>query len=140
MVKSLEDISNLIVRSTMREDLYSRQTLLSRKSDHQEYRDTLKELYVRVLKFQARAICYFSKQHIFRQGLDLVRWDDWDSLAGDISKQEDVFKSVYEIWKDSLAQEESAALSRRHQEIIEALKVNELICKTCIPQKSLWLT
>jgi hypothetical protein len=84
---------------------------LSRKSDHQEYRDTLKELYVRVLKFQARAICYFSKQHIFRQGLDLVRWDDWDSLAGDISKQEDVFKSVYEFWKDSLAQEELVALS-----------------------------
>ena len=67
--EGLEYISGLIVQSSMREDLYSRRYELKysdqdRKAflpSHIGYRDTLKELYTRILKFQAASIYYYLK-------------------------------------------------------------------------------
>src|SRR6187402_3525093 len=113
LTKGLEYISNVIVRSSMRENLYfhrweqnvdehSREAFLP---THQEYRDTLKELYVRVLKFQATSICYYSKHGALRVGLDVIKWDNWDSLLEEVQNQDSTFRQAYDILNDSREEE-----------------------------------
>ncbi|KAN0115502.1 hypothetical protein V8E51_005046 [Hyaloscypha variabilis] len=117
-------ISNLIVRSDMRQRLYERQYETSSSSDElNEYRDTLKELYIRILKFEAKCVVYYSKNQASRLGRDIVKWDSWDSLLQDITVQEGDFVKVYDIWKDLLAQDEFKKLSVRHTESIDAMKM-----------------
>lgn len=107
----------------MREDLYQRR-YESDSSDgksfqvsHILYRDTLKNLYVQILKVQATSICYLSKNDAFRLGLDMIKWNDWKSAMSDVQKQEDSFRAVYDIRKDQIYQEECEALSKRHKDI-----------------------
>jgi hypothetical protein len=117
------------VQSLIREDLYSRRYEL-KSSDHDckaflqshsGYRDTLKELYTRILKFQAISVCYYSKNGAFRVGLDIVKWDSWESLLADILTQETAFCAVNELWKDARYEEECIALDKRHQESMKSL-------------------
>ncbi|CZR56422.1 uncharacterized protein PAC_06310 [Phialocephala subalpina] len=119
MVKVMEDISNLIVRCSMREDLYTRRLESTNSFDWKGYRDTLQELYTRILKFQAKSICYLTENGFFRKGRDLIKWDDWDSMHETVMKQEDIFQAVYEIWKDGIYLRESEALVERHKEIMD---------------------
>ena len=129
LVKGLDYIADLIVRSSMRENLYSRryetnenaQDRQAFQQSHLKYRDTLKELYVQILKFQASSICYFSKNGAFRLGLDMIQWDNWDSALGDVQGRETAFCGVYDIWKDTRDQEEYEVLYKRHKENLGAL-------------------
>jgi ankyrin repeat domain-containing protein 50 len=113
----------------MREDLYSRRYELKssdqdRKAflpSHIGYRDTLKELYTRILKFQAASICYYSKNAASRVIRDMVKWDNWDSLLADIQTQEMAFQGVNKLWKDAKYEEDCIASNERHQEKIKRL-------------------
>jgi hypothetical protein len=129
LATGLDYISDLIVRSAMRENLYERR-YGSRGSDedrkkfetsHIMYRDTLKALYVQILKFQASSICYLSKNGVFRVGLDMIKWDNWESSLNDVQKKEGTFQDVYDIWKDIRDQEDSEALDARHREDINIM-------------------
>lgn len=88
---------------------------------HVGYKDSLKELYTRILKFQAAATCYYSKNSAFRAGLDIVQWDSWDSLFEDIKKQETVFWTTNNLWNDKTYQEEFEATHERHREQMKSL-------------------
>jgi hypothetical protein len=108
----------------MREQLYERR-YESKGSDedqktlmysHLMYRDTLKSLYIQILKFEASSICYMSKNGAIQLGLDMIRWDDWESLLDNIQQREDAFRQVYDHWKDTKEQEDCDALLARHQE------------------------
>jgi hypothetical protein len=123
LAAGLDYISDLIVRSTMRENLYKRryesqsgeddrQTFLA---SHMTYRDTLKKLYIQILRFQASSVCYLSKNGAFRLSLDIVKWDNWDSSLSDVQKREDAFRQVYDVWKDTRDQEDCEAVFARHQ-------------------------
>jgi ankyrin repeat domain-containing protein 50 len=113
----------------MREDLYSRRYELKssdqdRKAflpSHIGYRDTLKELYTQILKFQAVSICYYSKNAASRVIRDTVKWDNWDSLLADIRTQEMAFQGVNKLWKDTKYEEDCIASNERHQESIKRL-------------------
>jgi len=59
----------------------------------------------------------------------MAKWDKWGPLSQDMEEQEIAFQRVYELWKDMIAEEESERLSQRHEEIMNAWKVNELIRK-----------
>ncbi len=129
--QGLSIISDLIVRSKLREDLYERRYGFKNNtgdrelllSSHIMYRDTLKMLYMQILKFQASSICYLSKNGAFRLGLDIVKWNDWDAAMSDIQKQEDSFCKVYDIWQDMVYQEECQALEARHKENMNQLTI-----------------
>lgn len=110
----------------MREDLYNRR-YESKSSDqdrkaflpsHVGYKDTLKELYTRILKFQAASICYYSKNAASRGMRDMVKWDNWDSLLADIKTQEMAFRGINELWRDAKYEEDCIASSERHHESI----------------------
>lgn len=123
LTTSLDEIGNLIVRSDMRQKLYERRYDANSGDQLHEYRDTLKELYIRILKFQAKSVCYHSKNATTQLGRDIVRWDDWDSMLQAITIQEAAFVKVYDIWKDLTAQEEYNKLSRRHTESMDIMKL-----------------
>jgi hypothetical protein len=78
------------------------------------YRETLKRLYIQILKFQASSVCYLSKNTAFRLGLDIVKWDNWDSSITDVQKREDAFRQVFDVWKDMRDQEDCEAVFARH--------------------------
>ena len=129
MAKDLAYISNLIAQSSLREELYTRR-YESENSDgednplresHSLYKETLKKLYVQIMKFQATSICYYSKNSAFRIGLDMVKWNSWDSLLSDIQIQETAFSAINELWKDRKYDEECEALIKRHQESMNTL-------------------
>ena len=108
----------------MRQKLYERQYKTDNSSEElHEYRDTLKELYIRILKFEAKCVCYYSKNAAKRLGRDVAKWDMWDSLLQDITDQEGEFMKVYGIKQDLVAQGEYEKLSSRHIESMDILKV-----------------
>jgi len=120
----LNYIGNLIVRSDLRQKLYERRYETPNSSEElHEYRDTLKELYLRILKFEAKCVVYHSKHEASRLGRDIAKWDSWASLLQDIMVQEGNFVKVYDIWKDILAQDESEKLSVLYTESIDAMKM-----------------
>jgi hypothetical protein len=129
LAKDLEYISGLIVQSSMIENLYSHRYELNKTgqdrndfmSSHLGYREALKGLYTRILKFQAKSFCYYSQHGAFKIGLDIVHWENWDLLLAEIEKQEKLFLSVNEFWKDTTYQEEWNALTKRHQESMKSL-------------------
>jgi hypothetical protein len=108
----------------MRQKLYERQYKTDNSSEElHEYRDTLKELYIRILKFEAKCACYYPKNAVNRLGRNVAKWDMWDSLLQDISVQEGEFVKVYEIKEDLIAQDEYEKLSSRHVESMDILRL-----------------
>jgi N-terminal domain of NWD NACHT-NTPase len=116
----------LIVQSLARESLYHRRyESNSAEQDrdflpfHLGYRDTLKELYAKILKFQATAVCYYSRSGGIRVSSDMIKMDSWDSLLADIRAQEMEFSKINDLWKDTKFEEECIALNERHQENVK---------------------
>ncbi|KAF4630229.1 hypothetical protein G7Y89_g7913 [Cudoniella acicularis] len=125
LAEGLEYISGLIVQSSMREELYRRryesdsgQNLVDFQNSHTAYKDSLKELYVRILGFEITSICYYSKHTAFRLGMDIVKWNSWDSLLANIQSKEKAFSEINKVWKDKKYDEECEALSSRLQSIV----------------------
>jgi hypothetical protein len=122
----------------MRENLYCRRyesfdDELDREaflSSHKVYRETLKELYIRILKFQATSVCFYSNNRFLRVASDIVVWNNWDSLFQDIQEQEKEFSLVCDGLKDISDQEEFEALRRRHEKNIARMKYvgNDVSC------------
>jgi hypothetical protein len=113
----------------MREDLYVRryeakaQTCKQKPSalPHQEYKNNLEVLYREILRFQATSYCYYSSNDAFRLGRDVVKWDDWDKLLGQIHNQERRFAAIEALWRDSRYDEECSEVKKRHQESLHKL-------------------
>ncbi|KAH6849839.1 ankyrin repeat-containing domain protein [Chaetomium sp. MPI-CAGE-AT-0009] len=104
----------------MWEDLYVRRyeakpgTQESSPASHAEYKNALEELYRSILKYQVTAYEYYSRSSAFRIGLDMIIWDDWETLLDEIREQERVFTVVSAIWRDMKYDEECEAAERRH--------------------------
>lgn len=110
----------------MREDLYSRR--YESKTDKQEvsltshtiYKDALEKLYRQILRFQATSYCYYANNAAFRVGLDIIKWNDWDVLLEEITKQESAFGAVNNLWRDMEYNEECLAAEKRQQEALRS--------------------
>lgn len=130
-MKGVEYISRLLVQCAMREELYQRRyetyTWTSAQTEFQSlhigYRDALKELYIPILKLQAKSICYLSKATVNRVGRDMIKWDDWDSLIKDIETQEAAFMIVTVVWKDTKYEEDCVVRDSHHRERVQAQNV-----------------
>ncbi|KAI1366280.1 ankyrin repeat-containing domain protein [Xylaria arbuscula] len=119
LVKGLDYISSLISQSRMWEDLYVRQDQKSSKSlSHAPYKTELEKLYRHILKFQATSYCYYAKHTFSRVGMDIVKWNGWDSMLEEIKEKELAFSKVCDIWRDIKYDEECSAAAHRHREAI----------------------
>lgn len=97
----------------MKEELYRQryetvdatQHLKPLVNPHSEYKSKLKELYVRILRFQARSISELSRNWVVGPSRAIFKLDDWDTLLEEIKLQE--------------------ARCSRHEEIIGIMKHDE---------------
>ncbi|ROV91219.1 hypothetical protein VMCG_09361 [Cytospora schulzeri] len=123
LAKGLEYISSLIAQSRMWEDLYSRYESNTKQQSsslpsHVVYKDALEDLYRHILKFQMEGYRYYARNNAFRQGLDIIKWDDWDELLSKIKEKERAFSDVKDSWRDVRYEEEYTAAEKRHQDAI----------------------
>ncbi|MCJ1265803.1 hypothetical protein MMC22_005684 [Lobaria immixta] len=108
----LEYISDLLSRCTMYEHAYHQRY----EVDHDGrlsydkldltpdgYKSALKELYIRILRFQARTICQLSRNTVSGGIRAMFKMDDWDSLLGDIKVQEASCQTFFDLVKDQEA-------------------------------------
>jgi hypothetical protein len=132
MAAGLKMISNLIVQSSMREDLYAhryesgksnvdKKTFLNARI---QYRKKLQELYSLILKFQAGCVCYYYSGTSSRLLSDLAKWNDWDAAIKDIEDHNTAFVGTYNLMKDSMTQEDYDVLYETH---VEANKITKSI-------------
>lgn len=132
MATGLKTISNLIVQSSMREELYAHRYESGRSdinqktfwNTHVQYRKKLRELYSLILKFEARCVCYYYSGTYSRLLSDFVKWNDWDTSIKDIEDQNTEFVEAYDLMKRAMTQEEYDALYANH---IEANKITKSI-------------
>ena len=89
---------------------------------HKEYRDTLKALYVLVLRYQATSICYFTKNGGLRVLADMVKWHAWEDMLKDVNKQDAAMCRTYDLLSDVKIEEEFEKLDKRHGEMVEIFK------------------
>ncbi|KAE9379860.1 hypothetical protein N431DRAFT_121252 [Stipitochalara longipes BDJ] len=124
MATGLKTISNLIVQSSMREDLYayryeSCKSYADQKTFlniHIQYRKKLQDLYSLILKFQAGCVLYYYSGPSSRLLSDLVKWNDWDTAIKDIEDQNTEFLEAYGLLRNTMAEEDYLALYRNHAE------------------------
>ena len=132
MAAGLKMISNLIVQSSMREDIYAHRYESGKGSIDQktflktrvQYRKKLLELYSLILKFQAECVCYYYSGPSSRLLSDLVKWNDWDTAIKGIEDQNTAFVEAYNLMKDAMTQEDYDALYATH---VEANKITKSI-------------
>ncbi|KAI0383348.1 ankyrin [Hypomontagnella monticulosa] len=125
LIDGLEYISGLIAQSKMREDLYTRRYESSTSGQtppsmsHTVYKEALEGVYRKILKFQAAGYLYYAKNAALRLGLDVVKWNGWNEMLGEIRERERNFTAVAQIWRDMKYDEECTATERRHHETIQ---------------------
>jgi hypothetical protein len=97
-------------------------------SVHVDYRNELKNLYVKILTFQATCLCYLTKQTASRVAGDMVLLDDWDDLSAKIEIQSARIKSIEEQWRDFKLEEkwEIEAENNKQRIAIEAAIEDEV--------------
>ncbi|GFP56049.1 putative ankyrin repeat protein L93 [Trichoderma asperellum] len=113
---------SILLPSRMREELYIRRYGSKTHEDqpfqhsHREYKNGLERLYRQILKFQAKAYCYFTDSSASRFCLDIMKQNDWDQLIDEIRAQEAMFATLCVIWRDIQYDNECLAADNRHKE------------------------
>lgn len=127
LLEGLASVSDVLVRSTMQENLYFRRWEANAdKNDradfmpsHKGYRDTLKALYIQVLKYQATSVCYFTRNGGLRILADMVKWHAWEDMLKDVQKQDEAMCRTYDRLSDVKIEEEFEKLDKRHEQMVE---------------------
>ena len=125
MAAGLKMISNLIVQSSMREDLYAHRYGSDKGNTNQkkflnihiQYRKKLQELYSLILKFEAGCVVYYYSGRSTRLLSDLVKWNDWDTAIEEIEHQNTAFVETYDLMKRAMTQEDYDAVYANHVEV-----------------------
>jgi hypothetical protein len=139
--EGLENIAALLRQCSIREALYSRtyDGSMERKqaylSVHVNYRDELKDLYVRILTFQATCLCYLTRHTASRVVRDMIVWDDWDDLSAQVDSQTVRVKSIEEQWRDFKLQEQweiEAENNKKRMAIDAAIRDEVTRVRRCI--------
>ena len=126
-MEGLASVSDVLVRGTMQENLYFRRWEANADRNnraefmpsHKGYRDTLKALYIQVLKFQATSVCYFTKNGALQVLADVVKWHAWEDMLKDVKKQDEAMCRTYNLLNDVKIEEEFGKLEKRHAEMVD---------------------
>lgn len=96
-LNSLSHVTLLLSQCKMREELYRRRyenevnavvdQNLSQEH-HEAYKISLRELYIKILRFLATCSVYLSKNSISRLARSMIVWDGWKDLNDEIISQE----------------------------------------------------
>lgn len=130
-IKALDEIAAIISRCTLREFQYHQRyeahgsnyqrSLHAITEPHAIYRDTLKALYIKILRFQVTSICHLSQNSFARVADDVRISNDWDSMLAEVELAESRVVSLEQQWRDMKFDEETTKLMSRHEQQIEGL-------------------
>ncbi|KAM0521111.1 hypothetical protein ACHAPE_002584 [Trichoderma viride] len=81
----------------------------------------LRDISSLLVQSRMREDLYVRRTNAFRLGRDVVKWDDWDKLLGQIHNQERRFAAIEALWRDSGYDEECSEVKKRHQESLHKL-------------------
>jgi len=124
-VAGLGYVSDLLSRCTLYEDGYRRRYEKG-KIEHDKsnqlsadiYKTALKELYIRILRFQAQSISQFSRNLISGTAHAVLKLDDWDALLGEIKEHEAKCECLFDGLK---TQDALDAREERHKQHMSLL-------------------
>jgi N-terminal domain of NWD NACHT-NTPase len=128
-VAGLDRIASIIRECSIREAIYRSRYETKNGNpmqdspaiSHIKYRDTLKNLYVQIITFQATYVSFLSGNTGKRWAQDIVNWKEWDKMVEDIVQKNNDIKSMDELWRDQRQQEEWALRINQHHEQLERL-------------------
>ena len=92
------------------------------KQSHKGYRDTLKALYIQVLKYQATSVCYFTKNGALQVLADVVKWHAWEDMLKALKAQDETMCRTYNLLNDVKIEVEFENLEKRHAEMVDIFK------------------
>lgn len=79
------------------------------------FKEALEKLYQEILRFQIGSYCYYDTNAALRIGQDIIKWNQWDVMLGNIRNQEEKFASINTTWMDITYAEERSAADKRHR-------------------------
>jgi hypothetical protein len=123
-VEGLDNIASIIRECSVREAIYHSRyesgTAKAVKPDssvpHVDYKETIKDLYGKIITFQATYVAYLSENTAKRGLQDASKWKDWDSMSNDIAVKNIKLQSMDILWRDHMQQEEWQSQVQKHKE------------------------
>lgn len=85
----------------------------------------LKDLYLRILSFQAQSVCQFSRNLVSGGFRSMFKMDNWDALLEDIKSQEADCQKFFDLVKDQEALD-AREEGHRHRTSLLLNKLEEL--------------
>jgi len=120
----LEEISNLVARYAVIEDVYLKREALNLKADYQE---NLTDLYTKIFEFQATAACHFDRNTFVRVVRSTLQLEDWSKLLQDIKAKDMACKELMHVF-DSRDQKSATTFLQ------EVLRQQDLTLQTILEQ------
>lgn len=126
--EGLQYVGDLIAQGSIREALYERRyqstgteyEQIRLERSHKTYRDSLKSLYIEILKFEVKFVCYFTNRVSISTIANDNEWNDWDPTRK-VQNHNQAFFRIYERWEDYIAEEEYKAHFERQQEQMRSM-------------------
>lgn len=120
----MEEIAVLLKQCALREETYdmrytqteSKRVSLISSSSQAVYRSTMKDLYVEILKFEAKVIHFFSNKKGKRLAQEMIMWNDWQTWFEEIIKKREELERVETQYETLVGEEKWKQKWRRQEE------------------------
>jgi N-terminal domain of NWD NACHT-NTPase len=125
----LEDISVLIRKCTLREETYvlwfedGKCSHKVSKKAQISYRAAIKDVYNEILKFEAKAVCFYESNTAVRLLEDSVKWDNWDDLSAEIKKKNATLENLETTYQTLLQQDHWNKVENAHTNTLNSLSL-----------------
>lgn len=128
-VKGLEYLSTILRQCKLREHVYHRRYESiegeALKHDfeqaHHIYRESLRMLYVKILRFEVTCYVFLSGDTPKRLAKGVTKWDDWHELIDAVKAQQASVAEIEGNWSGVRLQEEWEAKQQEHRQQISAV-------------------
>jgi hypothetical protein len=138
-VEALDDLARILSLCGIREGLYHRRYERDESSSNGEkssiptsavrYRESLKSLYVAILKFPATFVCFLSQGIGPRFALNTVGWTKWDDLFNDVGDKASKFENIVLQLKDEQYDDECHAKRERYEKLTKLAAIEEEVAR-----------
>ena len=124
-IAGLDTVSNIIRQSKVIDEIYAESAEKAKTQASREltqgFRDMRVKLYSQILEFEARLVCYFSKNKVIQAVRDLIKCDSWDKMVEDINKVDTLTRSDRQIINEEKMNEEFKILESGMQDTLHQL-------------------
>lgn len=127
-VEGLDNVADILARCSLRECVYrtryeadSSSKSRADRPSLEEYRNSLRALYLEVLTFQATCAVYLVRNLLIKGVEDMVKWNKWDDMLKVVDEKESKLGFIEEKLKELRIEEEWEEKRRQHESQIKNL-------------------